>query len=136
MEFPRRRRGEGHEPVIPLINIIFLLLIFFLVTGTLRSAELLEIDPPRAGGGANADANQPTLSVAADGRLAFAGQLLVLTDLHPHLAAAGADGVPPDHIIVRADGRVHAERLLEVMETLRASGVQEISLITELEAGT
>lgn len=136
MEFPRRRRGDGHEPVIPLINIIFLLLIFFLVTGTLRSAELLQIDPPRSGGGANADADQPTLLVAADGRLALGGQLVTLSSLHPLLATSGVGGAPPDHVVVRADGKVRAERLLEVMEALRASGVQEISLITEFEAGT
>lgn len=132
MQFPRRRRGEGHEPVIPLINIIFLLLIFFLVTGTLRSAELLEIDPPRALSGATSDPSLPAVLVDAEGRIAVDGVLVALADLGARVAERRGEA-GGDHVIVKADGRVRAERLLEVMEALRRAGVSELSLITELQ---
>jgi len=134
VEFPRRRRGEGHEPIIPLINIIFLLLIFFLVTGTLRSAELLEIEPPRAHNGGVTDPQLSSVLVASDGRIALDGAILTLAELAPQLAALRQAAPTADaaHLVVRADGRVRSELLLQVMDEIRRAGVSEVSLVTEL----
>ncbi len=135
MNFPRRQRGEGHEPVIPLINVIFLLLIFFLVTGTLRSAELLEIAPPQAASGVAVDAALPSVLVSADGRVAFDGDLLEVTELGGRLASI-MQGQGDSHLVVKADGQVRSELLLRVLDQIEQAGVAELSLVTELSPGS
>ncbi|WP_128571866.1 ExbD/TolR family protein [Ectothiorhodospira haloalkaliphila] len=43
-EFPQREADENH--LIPLINIVFLLLIFFMVAGALSSQDVFDVEAP------------------------------------------------------------------------------------------
>ena len=135
MDFPRRQRGDGHEPVIPLINVIFLLLIFFLVTGTLRSADLIDVAPPQAASGIAAEEELPSVLVGADGSIAFDGQLLELRDLAAQLVDT-LHNRESSHIVVKADGRVRSDVLLSVFDQLGQAGVRELSLVTEFNTGS
>lgn len=133
MDFPRRNRGDGHEPVIPLINVIFLLLIFFLVTGTLRSAELFDVAPPLARSGIADDSEVPAILVGADGRLALNGDVVELNELAARLGPAVADRSDV-HVVVKADGGVPSEVMLTVFDQVERAGVHELSLVTEFAA--
>jgi len=64
---PRRARGES---IVPMINVVFLLLIFFLMTAQITPPAPFEVRPPKAARGA---AQEPgmVLYVAADGALAY-----------------------------------------------------------------
>lgn len=133
MEFPRRKRGDGHEPVIPLINVIFLLLIFFLVTGTLRPAEVFDVAPPLAASGITTEVDPPAVLVAADGSVALAGIPVALGELATQVATTLPESGDA-HIVVKADGGVRSEILLAVFDQLERAGIRELSLVTELDS--
>jgi len=46
MHFPERRPDPTEERVLPLINVVFLLLIFFMLAGSLSVTEPFDIEPP------------------------------------------------------------------------------------------
>lgn len=132
MELPRRRTRTVRENVVPLINVVFLLLIFFLLAGTLDVPDLWEVDPPAAAEALPASRERARLLLTADGRIAFRE--------HPveggeRLAAAVAaylqEGGDPI-VQVKADGRATAGDLLPVLETLRGAGVEELDLLAEV----
>ena len=51
MQFRRpTRKPDSEERVLPLINVVFLLLIFFMLAGRLSEAELFEVTPPESAG--------------------------------------------------------------------------------------
>ena len=88
---PSRRRRGVRENVVPLINVVFLLLIFFLLAGTLRGPVPFEIEPPiagGAGGGRLEPGTERVLHLARDGRLALAGEEVALAELPTALARA------------------------------------------------
>lgn len=142
---PARQREEGDEGVIPLINIVFLLLIFFMLAGKLTQADPFQVTPPPSASTDLPEAVPNTILVGADGQLAFAGKPVELEALAEMLAGevktqqpvatgAGQDAPP---LRLKADQEADAGRVIQVMETLRAAGVEKLLLLTSVrESGS
>ncbi len=131
---PQPRR-DTEDYILPLVNIVFLLLIFFLLAGTFKAPDPLEIEPPQSRSEKQAETQGPlTVLLDAQGRLAIDGERLEGEALQQRLAerlAAEEGGV----VRLKADAAVDAGRILEVMERLRSAGAQEITLLTALRTG-
>ena len=120
---PPRRRGEG---VLPMINVVFLLLIFFLMTATLAPPEPFEIVLPTAEG-ANTDADDLVLYMSADAELAFGTTRG--PDVYRELAAHGGDG--NNMLTLRAAGGVEAVMAAAVLERLARIGFTRVEIVSE-----
>ncbi|KZD04865.1 ExbD/TolR family protein [Oceanibaculum pacificum] len=138
---PARQREEGDEGVIPLINIVFLLLIFFMLAGKLTQADPFQVTPPPSASTDLPEAVPNTILVGADGQLAFAGKPVELEALAEVLAGEVktqqpmAEDAPP--LRLKADQEADAGRVIQVMETLRAAGVEKLLLLTSVrESGS
>lgn len=132
MEFPPRRRARApQENVIPLINVVFLLLIFFLLAGTISEPDLWPVDLPTAEELESAPDEQAQLLLTAEGEIAFQDEPVARDDLGAVIAAYLREGGDPV-VQVKADGRAEAGALLPVLEVLRRVGVQELDLLAEM----
>lgn len=116
---PRRRQAE---PVVPMINVVFLLLIFFLMTARIAPPDPFEMTLPTAEGGDPASEVQG-LYLSATGEIAF-GQT------RGEAALAGAHQAGP--ITLHADAQAPATALASVLARLTALGATEITLVTEV----
>ena len=74
MKLARRRSGSGNDDdrILPLINVVFLLLIFFMVVGSLSATDPFQISPPTSVNGDAGDPKDVVLLIGADGRPALA----------------------------------------------------------------
>lgn len=126
---PKERRGI-EEPMLPLINIVFLLLIFFMVAGRLTSSDPLEVNPPRSAAEDRPDAAAPTLLLSADGSMALEGEMVQRDELAPALAALREQGLL-HRLRLRADGAADTPEVVAVMELLRENGVERLHLVTQ-----
>src|SRR5690606_29249188 len=92
MQIKRRRsRFDADAGILPLINVVFLLLIFFMVAGRLNEAEPFKVVPPvsqQAGPPEAAALRVLAVLVAADGRLALNGRPMDAAGLRAAVAAA------------------------------------------------
>jgi biopolymer transport protein ExbD len=131
MEFPRRRVRAPQENIIPLINVVFLLLIFFLLAGTIAEPDLWPVDLPTAEELEAAPDEQAQLLLTAEWEIAFQDEPVARDDLGAVIAAYLRDGGDPV-VQVKADGRAEAGALLPVLEVLRRVGVQELDLLAEM----
>lgn len=118
-----RDRGERlHEaPVIPMINVVFLLLIFFMMTAVLAPPDPVETIPP-VSSSEDEGVQGATLYIAADGRLARG-------DLRGEAVFGGLSGA--GSVVVKADAGASASRLAEVLARLRGAGVEDVTLLVE-----
>lgn len=127
LPYPRpRRRGDN---LIPLINVVFLLLIFFMLAGTLSGPQPFSIVPPTARSEALSELEHIVVHIAVDGRVAVNGEILSKTRWPARMETMLA-GRPDALVQVRADAQLRARAFLEVMRRLQAAGVQEIRLVT------
>lgn len=127
---PRPRR-EDH--LIPLINVIFLMLIFFMISGQIRSQEPIRVNPPVSEQQASREASEYVIILDADGRMAVGNRLVSREALHERLvawqAATAADGSIAG-ITLKADVAVTAGRLRETLALLETAGIEQVELIT------
>lgn len=130
---PRAQR-PSEENVLPLINIVFLLLIFFMIAGALSATAPFELEPPAAPGAQGTGPPRGGIAIAADGRVALDGDLVDLETLRERARDWNAGGERELSLSVRADGSAKSERLLAVIEVLREAGIERIRLLAVQES--
>lgn len=120
---PRRARGES---IVPMINVVFLLLVFFLMTSQLVPSEPFPIAPPEAEA-ETADPGEvaPELFLSAGGEIGFAGARGAAA-IAALAAATGPDGPPPR---LRADAGAEAAEVARLLKRLAAAGVSDVALV-------
>jgi len=129
MRLETSRAKSDEERVLPLINVVFLLLIFIMLAGRLATSDPFRIDPPRSRSDAAAQQRELTVLIGAKGRLALDGQVMGRAEIRSAVARrASRDGSL--RVLVRADGRAEAIRVIAVMELLREAGIENLSLLT------
>lgn len=126
-ESPRPRNDE--ERILPLINVVFLLLIFFMLAGRLAASDPFEIAPPRSASEGPAGARELLVLVGADGQLAVDGKVLDAAALKAAVAER-LSGAADTRIRLKADGRAEATQVVVVMELLRHAGIERLKLLT------
>ena len=118
----------------PLIDVVFLLLIFFLLTSTFHAPQALDVVLPEAGQARPAVTETVTVSITESGTIAVDGVETSIDRLGDIVGAllAASDGRP---VLLAADARVEVQKLVTVMETLRAAGAPDLALATSPPAG-
>ncbi|HDR27780.1 biopolymer transporter ExbD [Rhodovulum sp.] len=115
---PRPQR----ESVVPMINVVFLLLVFFLISAQLTPPEPFDIATPEAGSDRPVE-GQDILYVGPDGTLAYrdarGDAALAL------LAGEARDGA----LLVRADKAAPGAEIARLLARLAATGVVSVELI-------
>lgn len=123
------RPRNDDERVLPLINVVFLLLIFFMIAGQLSATDAFRVQPAESASEGEPEAQDVLVLVAHDGRLALDGEELEAAALEAALRerVAGREDV---RVRLKADGRARATEVVAVMERLRAAGVGRLHLLT------
>lgn len=130
MRISPMRTSRKPENTIALINVVFLMLIFFLVAGTLAPAPDNKVDFITLT--AKDPAAPPDmLYIRADGTLTWRGNQLPLSDhvqRWENLQSGATQALP---LRIAADRSLPALDLLDTIDDLRKAGVNQITLIAE-----
>lgn len=125
---PRSAR-DNEARILPLINVVFLLLIFFMLAGRFSSLDPFEVEPPRSASEQLPGAQTLEILVAADGRMAVDDRVVEATQLRQILQER-LNEEPDIRIRLRADGRADTPDIVSLMELLREVGVASLHLLT------
>lgn len=138
MRFVRQaERSSSDEGLIPLINVIFLILIFFMIAGHLEATDPFRVDPPLSRTDTQPPPGELTLLLAADGRIAAHDQILSKETLEPWLqrwlqsVQSANSGLEPPVVSLKADGNVHSKELRLLLGILRRAGFHNVTLLTD-----
>ena len=134
MHFPERRPDPTEERILPLINVVFLLLIFFMLAGTLTVREPFEVAAPASSSETRPEPEPLRLLLGADGRLALDGEVLREAEAIEALAAALTDD-PGLRVELKADAATPGNRVVALLEALHAAGLEKVSLMTQGRGG-
>ena len=130
MHFEPPRPRSHDERILPLINVVFLLLIFFMIVGRIATVDPFELEPPKsASEGLPDKADSISLALSADGELALNGEAIDREMLESRIQEL-LEAEPKPQLLLKADGGAEAERVLEVLELLRAAGGERMQLLT------
>jgi biopolymer transport protein ExbD len=129
MQFNFEKQEEEPDNVLPLINVVFLLLIFFIMTGALHAVDYFNVNPPSSSSEFEGSLDDTVILIGGDGRLAIDNKEVDEVDLQ--LSVSDKLSTNSGAIFrIKADGRVDAVRVVEVMELIEAVGVRRVMLLT------
>ena len=129
MRLPFRQQEEAPDTILPLLNVVFLLLIFFIMTGALHAVDYFNVNPPSSSSEMQGSLDDTIILIGSDGRIAIDNKEVDAADLQLAMLdklAANAGVL----VRIKADGRADAARVVEIMELIEAVGVRRVMLLT------
>jgi len=127
-------RLDTNVELTPLIDVVFLLLIFFMVSTTFIRETQLKIDLPEAAGELQVTEGAPLeISISSEGEYSIDGQLLVNSQLETVIRglkeASGGD--LERRLIVTADANATHQAVVQAMDAAGQVGLTRISITTQ-----
>jgi biopolymer transport protein ExbD len=133
MKFINRQPPHIAMQLAPMIDILLLLLCFFIISWQYSKSETeLKVSVPTAQEGADPERQRGEIiiNVLTDGSLRVEGLAVDLLQLHDKLAAI-AKQFKNQPVRIRGDGGVAYQRIVEVIDTCQKAGVWNISFATQ-----
>ena len=131
---PRPRRKSVYEEqelnMTPLIDCVFLLLIFFMVTTVFKQPYSLQVVLPEAQQGVIVEEKKLVASITQDGRMEINRHLVTLDNLEQVLLRE-KEGTRSLTLVVRTDQETPHKYLLDLFEVAKRVGIEKIPLATE-----
>ena len=128
----KRTRLQVQLPLTPLIDIVFLLLIYFLLTTNFLVDEGIKIKLPQAKASAPQTEKEITVYVDKYGRAFLGNQEISINQLFDRLKEMIGDQ-KDTLVVIRADRAVILNKAVKVMDVAKAAGAGRLCLATEKE---
>lgn len=133
MKFKLKKESvQDQVDMSPLIDMVFILLIFFMVTTTFVKDMQVDLDRPAASSAEMSNEKSLRVSLDAGKKVYFDGQEVELWALQGLLKAALETAESKD-VLVIADSSVSAQNLIDVVDQIRLAGAKNIGVATENE---
>jgi len=133
MMFKRQRGEEVSVNLTPLIDVVFLLLIFFMVSTTFKKESHISLNLPEASGEAQADeVGSLEIVITENGDYAINGQSLVNTQLETLKSAISelGQGDTSLPVIISADAMAPHQSVVRAMDAAGQMGYLHLSIST------
>lgn len=129
--FRNAGNDEGSEAGIdisPLIDCIFILLLFFIVTTTFVEETGVEVDKPQAASSVDLEKNSILLAITAQGAVVYGGRDVGVGGVRPLVKRMIEKEMLP--VIVQVDQAVQSGLLVRVIDESKLAGAQRVNLAT------
>ena len=131
MNFRKRRRAETRVDVTPLIDIIFQLVLFFMVSTTFVTTPGIQVDLPRSSSDTILrERNDLNVWMTDEGTVFLNDTALSWDALGAAFRAASKDD-PQTLVILKADTNIDHGRVVGIMDLARREGLFNLAIATE-----
>lgn len=125
---PKRRRRKAEINIVPLVDVLVVLIFFFLVSMQFRNLTLLNLTLPKI---ESAGKEQPTdslqIGVDVEGQYYLNGQLVSEEDLVADIRTV-AQLSPETPVLIMADENSLLRKVTFIMDTCRQAGLEKVRL--------
>ncbi|NIW78928.1 MAG: hypothetical protein GWN16_05450 [Calditrichae bacterium] len=118
--------------ITPLIDVLFILIIFFIVTSTFLEQPGIKLELPEAESAELQKVEKALLTISQDSKLFFKGEKVTLENLPATLREA-MEQSSDKSLIVSADKTIHHGLVVKIMDIARQNGVGKLVVSTEPE---
>lgn len=126
-----RKKTHGHklDGTLPLINIVFLLVLAFMMAGTIAAPLPSDFDPLRSEAGKQADAGPTleTLTVNRSGLFSREGREISVSDVD---LLFGEISISKSDLEFRVDARAPANAVIALLGSAERAGIKDVQIIT------
>ncbi len=130
IDFERRRREHQHINLTPLVDVVFLLLLFFMLTSHFVKAPAIKIALPDSKTAEPEVRDEVIITIAADGTLFIDKDPVLLTGLQYNLQEK-LQKLKKPAVRIKADREAKLGLVVKVVDEIRLAGAGAFSLETE-----
>lgn len=128
MRIPRPQPEKARIEIIPMIDVIFFLLVFFMIsTLSMTVNRGLPVNLPAAASAQKEARDNVSLTVTQDGSMFLNKEPVALQDVGQRVKAALATD-PQLAVVINADGQVLHSTVVDVLDELRQAGVSGLAI--------
>jgi biopolymer transport protein ExbD len=125
--------GQKSGPVIdmtPMIDIVFNLLLFFLLSSSYVQHSSLEVKLPQSTQSRELEGEAVVVDLTRDDRIFFNGKLVTLDELRAAMVTAYPEPGSDKPLLIRADAQAMHGRVIAILDIARAQKVKALNIAT------
>lgn len=127
----RRHHYQQDEEVgidlTPMLDVVFIMLIFFIVTSSFIRESGVEVQRPQADTASAQDKGNILIAVTADGEIWIDKQVVDMRSVRSHVERLRIDQ-PEGAVVIQADRDARTGLVVQVMDQARQAGVSDVAL--------
>jgi len=130
MQLRKRARRDVTVDITPLVDVVFLMLIFFMVSTSFKVASSLKLELPASHSRQQLnDVKEVVISIDAEGRFYVGDEQVPDADLRKRILNA-TKGDPNMRVVLRADAEARHKRVVRALDVLRQLGMGKVAIAT------
>jgi biopolymer transport protein ExbD len=133
VQFRRPGKLQVAIEIAPLVDVVFLLVIFFAVSTTFLETSGIKLELPSSTSSAQREAKEIAVYLDADGKLSFDGEVVTLEQLQERLPAA-LEAATSKVVVLRADTNTPHGQVVRIMDAARTAGADGLTVATRVDA--
>ncbi|BBM88502.1 biopolymer transport protein ExbD [Spirochaetota bacterium] len=127
-----RLKAKTGIELTAMVDVVFLLIIFFMTSSTLVKVRALKVDLPQANNAQREIKDQITLTIQSDRKLYINGQQTSVSDLKKQLETLATATQQPV-VIIEGDKNVAYQDIISLMSLAKEAGVVRVSLAARVQ---
>lgn len=130
MDFERNRHNHTHINLAPLVDVVFLILLFFILSSHFMQEPVIKLKLPKSKTAEAQRDDIKTIYITKDGAIFFMNERIDLKDLQAMIKSSLKD-IEHDFIRIKADRESDVGILVSVIDEVRISGIRNYNIATE-----
>ena len=126
-----RRKSESEVNLTPMLDVVFIMLIFFIVTASFVKESGIEISRPGASTAVRKEKGNILIAISANDQIWMNRRQVDPRALRANIERAHAEN-PQGAVVIQADKEAKTGLLVQVMDAARSAGVKSVSLAADI----
>ena len=114
--------------MVPLINIVFLLLVFFMLAGSIKNEGKIEYEPPESNTSQSLNKIEPYILISSNNKYFYFDEEVSIDTLKIELAKIAKNNV--NKIFIKSDKNALSKNLIKIISLARQSGIEKAAIVT------
>jgi biopolymer transport protein ExbD len=131
----RRREDDSEINLTPMLDVVFIMLIFFIVTASFVKESGIDVNRPEAVTAERKERGNILVAISAQGDIWLDKRRIDARALRANIEKLHAEN-PQGAVVILADKESRNGLLVQVMDAARAAGVSEVSIAAQVERGS
>ena len=125
-----RSDEESDINLTPMLDVVFIMLIFFIVTATFIKQAGIEVYRPEALTGEQKPTVSVLIAISSNGDIWIDKKRVDVNSVRAHIERLHAEN-PKGGLVIQADRDAKAEKTIAVLNAARAAGLTQVAISTE-----
>lgn len=126
--FSQVKYGLQAFDMVPLVDVVFLLVVFYILTSALTLSPDIDVKLPKAVVSGDIEERNLVVTITGENVIYLRHQIVPVKDLRDQLSKFASQKLP---VLIKADRRASVGRIVDVWDMCRLLGIEKINIATD-----